>query len=311
MPGHRGRAISLIVVMIVLATVGACARGVRSPARPLSAAEVTHQQITSAPHRRIVVPTAQPGTVPRFRHIVVVIEENHSYSDVALSPKAPYLTSLSEAGVRMTNSFAITHPSQPNYLALFSGSTLGTTDDSCPQHLSGPNLASELQASGGSFVGYSESLPAQGFTGCASGSYARKHAPWTNFDLPRTMNQPFAAFPHDYNRLPSVAFVIPNLDHDMHNGTIGQADHWLSDNLGAFARWAPSHDSLLIVTFDEGADRSTNHILTVLSGANLMPGTDGARINHYSLLRTIEDAFQLPPLRATASAKAITADWQP
>ena len=241
----------------------------------------------------------------------MVVEENHSYGDVALSPQAPYLTSLAEAGVRMTNSYAIRHPSQPNYLALFAGSTFGLTDDSCPQHLTGPNLASELKAAGDSFIGYAESLPTQGFTGCTSGLYARKHAPWVNFGLPSTVNQPFSAFPTDFNRLPTVAFVIPNLDHDMHNGTIAQADRWLSTNLGGFARWSSSHDSLLVVTFDEGADGSSNRILTVLFGANLMPGTDGARIDHYSLLRTIQDAYHLPPLGGSTSAKAITADWQP
>src|SRR6185312_16064435 len=99
---------------------------------------------------------------------------------------------LKDNGVYFTNSFAITHPSQPNYLALFSGSTQGITDDSCPHTFSANNLGNELRSAGLSFTGYSESMPSNGYTGCTSGSYARKHSPWVNFsDLPTSTNLTF------------------------------------------------------------------------------------------------------------------------
>src|SRR6266481_2356328 len=98
--------------------------------------------------------------VPRPAHTVVVIMENSSYADIAASTADPYINQLARRGALFTQSYAITHPSEPNYLALFSGSTQGVTDDSCPLTFAGANLASELLAAGFSFAGYSESLPA-------------------------------------------------------------------------------------------------------------------------------------------------------
>src|SRR5690242_19662916 len=74
--------------------------------------------------------------LPAYDHVVVVVEENHSYSGIVGNPNAPYMTSLANNGARMTQSFAVAHPSEPNYLALFSGSTQGLTDDSCPHSYS-------------------------------------------------------------------------------------------------------------------------------------------------------------------------------
>ena len=252
-----------------------------------------------------------PGSVPRFDHIVVVVMENRGYADVIGNPQAPYLNSLSRQGLTMTQSFAITHPSEPNYLALFSGSTHGLTSDACISPSAGPNLASELSAAGYSFIGYSESLPQAGYTGCSSGSYARKHNPWVNFaNLPSSVNQPLTAFPSDYNHLPTVSFVIPNLTHDMHDGTVEQGDQWLHDNLGGYVTWAYTHHSLMIVTWDEDDGAKANQIPTIFVGAALLSGTDDTRISHYTVLRTIEDSYGLPLLGASAAAQPLTADWQ-
>jgi hypothetical protein len=131
----------------------------------------------------IAVPgTAQATTlVPRPDHTVVVVMENHSYSDIiGDTADAPCLNSLAGQGTNFTNSFAVAHPSQPNYLALFSGSTQGMTDDTCPQSFSGANLGSEVLAAGNTFADYSEPMPSQGYTGCSYGAYARKHNPWSD-----------------------------------------------------------------------------------------------------------------------------------
>ncbi len=184
--------------------------------------------------------TSTPGgaakPLPHYDHIVIVVEENHSYADITSATDAPYLASLARQGAVFTDAHAITHPSQPNYLALFAGSTFGVADDSCPQQLAGPNLASELIGHGLSFTGYSESMPAPGFTGCDDGTadqlYARKHNPWVDFaNVPTTSNQPFTSFPADFSQLPSVAFVVPNQVHDMHSGTIADADAWLRQHM--------------------------------------------------------------------------------
>src|SRR5689334_15672015 len=97
-------------------------------------------------------------SLPMPDHVVVVIEENHSFSEIFRPATAPYIHSLAKGGALLTNSFAITHPSEPNYLALFSGSTHGITDDSTPHSFADANLGSELLAAGRSFVGYSEGL---------------------------------------------------------------------------------------------------------------------------------------------------------
>src|SRR3954469_749859 len=75
---------------------------------------------------------AQAASVPTFDHVVVAVFENHGYSQIIGSSSAPYFNSLATGGANFTNYAAITHPSQPNYFAMFSGSTQGITDDSCP-----------------------------------------------------------------------------------------------------------------------------------------------------------------------------------
>ena len=119
---------------------------------------VVHSSVASPP------PQEQPPA-----HVVVVIEENHGYNQIIGNPAAPYMNQLANSGRLLTQMYAITHPSQPNYLALFSGSTHGITDDSCPHTFSDANLGSELIGAGLTFTGFSESMPSDGYTGCTSG----------------------------------------------------------------------------------------------------------------------------------------------
>ncbi|MEO8931334.1 MAG: PKD domain-containing protein [Lacisediminihabitans sp.] len=256
-----------------------------------------------------VAPTAAP-VVPTPDHTVVVVMENHSSSQVIGNASAPYINSLATGGALMTQSFAVAHPSQPNYLALFSGSTNGVTDDGCPFSFTTTNLADQLAAAGKSFIGYSESMPSVGYTGCSSGNYARKHNPWVNWpSVPAAANQPFTAFPTDYSTLPAVSFVIPNLQNDMHDGTIAQADTWLQNNLGAYASWAVQHNSLLLLTWDEDDNNAGNQIPTILVGERVHTGSYAETINHYDVLRTIQDAYGLPSNDLSAAARPITDIW--
>lgn len=262
-----------------------------------------------APTPGATATAAASGGVPRFAHVVVVVEENKPFGELVGTPATPFLTGLAAKGAVLTRSYAITHPSEPNYLALFSGSTHGLTSDACPRQFTGPNLAAALLAAADTFTGYSESLPSPGYQGCRSGDYARKHSPWVDFPLPATVNQPMTAFATDFTRLPNLSFVIPDLADDMHDGSIAQGDRWLATHLAAYRDWASTHNSLLVVTTDEDDTSHANHITTILAGAHVRPGRYDTRIDHYGVLRTLLACFGLAPFAAAADAHPITAVW--
>ncbi len=246
-------------------------------------------------------------------HVVVVVMENRAAQQIIGSSDAPYINALAKDGATFARSFAVAHPSEPNYLALFSGATNDLTRNICPLSLSGPNLARALIESGRTFVGYSEGLPSRGFDGCAAaGGYARKHAPWVNYsELPASTNEPFSAFPvGDFDRLPTVAFVVPNLKNDMHDGTIAAGDAWLQRNIDPFVHWAKTHNALLILTWDEDDGKHDNQIATIMYGPMVKTGVYAERVDHYSILRTIGDLYSLPPVGKAANAVAISNAWR-
>jgi acid phosphatase len=113
----------------------------------------------------------------------------------------------------------------------------------------------------------------------------------------------------DYASLPTVSFVIPNLDNDMHDGTIAQADTWLATNLAPFANWAVANNSLLIVTWDEDDNGADNQVPTIIYGAHVRPGAYAEPISHYNLLSTIEQLYGLPKSGLAANAPAIGDIW--
>ncbi|MEV8610757.1 alkaline phosphatase family protein [Amycolatopsis sp. NPDC051373] len=263
-------------------------------------------------------PTTAPDTgtransaLPRPSHVVVVVLENHG-TEISGNSQAPYLNELAAAGARFTDATAITHPSQPNYLALFSGDPHGVTDDSCPHTFSGPNLARQLIDAGYDFGAFAEDLPGPGYPGCRSGDYVRWHSPWVDFTtVPAAVNRPFTAFGPDFTRLPTVSFVIPNMCHNMHDCDTRTADSWLRTHLSGYASWAATHNSLLAVTFDEAEDTSTtNGIPLSLTGPMIRPGTYPEPVNHYRLLRTLEAIYGLPALGHAADTKPIIDVWR-
>jgi phosphatidylinositol-3-phosphatase len=281
--------------------------------------------------------TAGAQQLPHPNHIVIVIEENKAFGDVIGSPNAQYLNSLLPQGALLTNFHALHHPSQPNYLELFSGSNQAVCNDDCPPpgSITAPNLARSLFAAGKTFVGFAEDLPADR-TKCKQGNYARKHVPWLDFtSIPLTATK--NTFPSNavgFAGLPTVSFVIPNLVNDMHNTAGGghdrateirNGDRWLKEHLDAYRLWAMTHNSLLIGTWDEDSVSvsppaacpgintapSQNRIATIIVGEHVRPAsTSGTRYDLSSLLRTIEDIYGLPRLGASASAAPITDIWQ-
>jgi hypothetical protein len=255
--------------------------------------------------------------VPTPDHVVVAIEENHSFSEIIGSPNAPYINTLAGQGALFTHASGVEHPSQPNYLDLFSGSNQGYTDDSAvTQPFKTPNLGASLIAEGRTFGGYAQGLPFVGSTAITSGDYAAKHNPWVDWQgassnaIPPADNQPFTNFPSDFSTLPTVSFVVPDLQHDMHDGTVATADAWLRDNLDPYIQWAQTHNSLFILTFDEDDTSHTNRITTLFDGPMVVPGSYGETINHFRVLRTLEGMYGLPAAGASASAAPITDVWR-
>ncbi|MGA9173593.1 MAG: alkaline phosphatase family protein [Thermoactinomyces sp.] len=251
------------------------------------------------------------SSIPRPNHVVIVVEENHSYNEIIGNPSAPYINSLAKQGANFTASFGVEHPSEPNYLDLFSGSNQGVTDDSCPHTFSTANLGSNLLTAGFTFGGYSEDMPSVGYTGCNYNKYYRKHNPWVNFtNIPSSANMPFTSFPSNFNDLPTISFVIPNQNNDMHDGSISQADTWLKQHLDSYVQWAKTNNSLLIVTWDEDDNTQNNQIPTIFIGPMVKPGNYSEKINHFNVLRTLEDMYGLSYVGKSSTATPITDIWQ-
>jgi acid phosphatase len=266
------------------------------------------------------------------QHVVVVIEENHSYSQIAgNTTDAPYInnTLIGSGGLLYTGSYSPEHPSQPNYLDLFSGSDQGMTGDyfpGAPQYtepLTTANLGAQLLNAGDSFKEYNQTYSAIDNTTSYNQAtyspanptpneiYARKHNPVVNWvnpnltsvsgnQLPLSTMTGFSEFPTTaagYANLPTVSFVIPNLENDMHNGTIQAGDSWLQQNLNGYVQWAKTNNSLLLVTWDENdyTLQDGNHIATIINGdpSLFVPGQSNQVFNSYSVLRTLEDMYGL------------------
>jgi hypothetical protein len=234
--------------------------------------------------------------LPRLDHVVVVILENHSFDQIIDANRAPFIYGLAAGGALFVNAFAVAHPSQPNYFALFSGTTQGVRDNE-DYMFDAPTLASALDVAGKSFVGYVE-----------TGS-PRKHNPWESFVNALATERNLSEFPSDFTQLPTVSFVIPNLDNDMHDGPVSEGDTWLKVHLGAYSEWAMMHNSLLIVTFDEDDSHAENHIPTILYGAHVLPGKYAERISHYSVLSTLLEMYALPSFAEAKATPPIRTIW--
>lgn len=261
--------------------------------------------------------------LPKPDHVVIVIEENKGYHQIIGSANAPYINTLASQGASFSRFFALHHPSQPNYLEIFSGSNQGVRDDKCPlRPITAASLAGELSRAHLSFRGYAEDLPRAGaldvFYPPQSPTYARKHCPWIDFaDVDPGSSLPLKQFPAKLDELPTIALVIPNLFHDMHNGKdpqrIRAGDRWLKEHLDAYVQWSKAHNSLLIITWDEDNhfwwNRTPNQIPTILVGPMVKPGIYPRAYNHLDLLRTVAAMYSLPLLGKSKFAKVIAEPW--
>ena len=244
-----------------------------------------------------VVHAVQPFPAHTFDHIFVIIFENKSPAEVM---RQPYFSALAKRGVQLTNYRGITHPSQPNYIALVAGDPL--VRDNFSHNLSQRNLADLMEEAGVSWKTYVEAYPGNCFNGGSyKGLYARKHNPLISFDSVRNDPQRCAKIVNADqlnadiagDALPQFSLYVPDMNNSAHDKPISYADAWLKTFLEP--KLADHHfmrNTLAVITFDEGFSTS-NAVYAVLLSDKFSAGKDDAPYTHYSLLRTIEDNFTL------------------
>jgi len=260
---------------------------------------------------------ATTAAIPAFSHIYLIVMENHEYGSIVGSSHAPYLNSLIRRYGIATDYHAVSHPSEPNYLALFAGSTFGIRDDGI-HNLAARNLVDQLEAHGRTWHVYAQDLPSRCFTGAsarggvdlvgAAGWYARKHEPAISFtDIARNAAR-CGRITHLTGFSPTAAsfeLIIPNMTNDMHDGTIAQGDSFLHSFVPRITASSTFASSLLLITWDEGSTSlgGGGHVATLVISSKVPAGFRSALShNHYSLLRTVEDAWGLGCTNKTCTA---------
>ena len=211
--------------------------------------------------------TPVPAGQPTFAHVVIVVLENHAFSEVIGNADMPYLNELAQQYGLAAQYYANAHPSLPNYFMLTTGGTQ-TTSDNFSGSLSDDNVVRELVKAGKSWKCYAESLPSVSYMGPDVYPYVRQHNPFAYIsDVQKDSSQmanvvPFTQFGSDLanHALPQYSFIVPNLLDDAHDGTLAQADAWLQLNMAPLIADSSFQASgLLIITFDEGDQSDTNH----------------------------------------------------
>jgi hypothetical protein len=264
------------------------------------------------------LPTASPSVkLPNFSHVYVIVLENSEFSGIVGSSKAPYINSLIAQYGLSTKSYAVAHPSEPNYIALTSGGTQGIRDDGT-YNLGVNNVFDQVEASGRTWAAYQQGYPGGCFTGSSSaavvdgagkaGGYVRKHNPAISYTSISGNPARCANITSLANFNPAAAsfeFITPNMINDMHDGTVADGDNFLKAFLPQITGSAAFANSVVFVTFDEGTTNINGggQIATIAITPNMTPGYKSAgTYTHYSLLRTIEQAWGLPYLGNAASA---------
>ncbi len=247
------------------------------------------------------------------KHVVLVVEENHSFESVITNGGMPYLKSLAEKYTVLTNYYGNHHPSIGNYFTMTTGQTI-STNDSYKGVVHDENIVSQLVAANKTWKLYGDSLPEPGYIGGNQRPYVKKHFPAAYFanvrdDEKQRMNlvpvEQFAIDLKSSSGLPDFSMVIPNLDHDAHDGSLKEADDWLRKNIAPLLDDPDFQtDGILIITFDESfksdPDHGGGHITTVIIGP-LAKETfaDNTFYQHESLFATLEDALGLPRLKVS------------
>src|SRR3954447_12832144 len=239
--------------------------------------------------------------VPRLDHVVVIVFENKERGQVLGSGEAPTFDSLAARYADLTNYHALTHPSLPNYLALVSGSTQGTTDDCTVCSARGASIGTLLTRAKRSWSAYAQGYP-------FSPRFAKKHMPFLYFAGQSSHVRSLVAF--DAKHPPAYSFIAPDLCADAHDCSLATADRWLASFVQPLLRLPKT---AVFVVFDEGAtdEGGGGHVAAIVAGTAVRPhSSDDRPSGHYVLLRTVEGALGLAHLGASARARPLTGIWR-
>ncbi len=275
---------------------------------------------------------ASESRVPAFSHVILILLENHEYSAVVGNTKSmPNFNRWIGQNTLLTDYYAVSHPSLPNYIALLGGETFGIHRDCTNCFINAPSLPDEIENSGRTWKYYAENMPAPCALGHAKNLYWQVINPFVYFDSIRLNTDrcdqnvvPLNRLNQDLSqdKLPDFVFITPNLCDSAHSCGLDVTDRWLANMIGKLEN-SSSYDSntLIVITFDEGAskasccglgNRAGGHVATLLISPLIKTGfMDDTPYSHYSLLKTIESSWNLGLLGLTANAQTnvILAPW--
>jgi acid phosphatase len=282
-------------------------------------------------------PSASPTPAPvalAADHVVLVMLENHSFSQVIGNPSMPFFNSLAAQNSLASNYFANAHPSISNYFMLTTGN-VETNDDHFAGTIADDNIAAALTAAGKSWKAYMESLPAPGYTGGDVGPYLKQHDPFVFFKSVLASSTqsgnvvPFSELGIDMasGSLPSFALIVPNVEDDAHDcpgggpgcsdsDKLAAADAWLQANVAPLINSPVFTNGVLIITFDEGtaADVANGggQVAAVLVGPRVKSGFVSTTFyQHQNTLRLILDLLNVGDHPgASASAASMSEFFQ-
>jgi acid phosphatase len=265
-------------------------------------------------------PTPVEG-IPAFRHIYLIVLENKEYGSIVGSKWAPYENSLIARYGLATAMYGVAHPSEPNYIAMTSGGLQGVKGDGF-FNLNVPNLFDQIEAAGRTWHVYAQNYPGNCYSGSVAvggvdgfglaGEYARKHNPAISYTSISRNKTRCANITHLAGFDPAAAdfeMIVPNLINDMHSSSVAVGDVFLKTFVPRITGNAAFRDSVLFITWDEGgtARHGGGHIATIVVSPRMNTAARyTAFANHYSLLRTIEDAWRMPYLGLAAQAAPLS-----
>ena len=314
-----------------------CLPASANPAAPVPTFVVqipTLVPLPSAAPTVAVPPTPTPRPlVPEFQHIVTIVFENKEFGTVIGNPQMPYFNELAKSNTLLSQFYAVTHPSLPNYLAMVSGDTFGLTFDCYSCSYDAPSIPDLIEASGRTWKTYQEDMPSACFDGTEYGNYAIKHNPFVYFKPIRLNAErcsrsvvPLTQLPEDLatGQLPNYVFITPNQCNDAHDCDLDVADNWLRNIMLPLqtALDLEGKPYLIVLTWDEGQGNHSccglpqeagGRIATILISPQAKTGfEDTTPYTLYSLLKTEAESWHLQYLGHAADAEnvLITAPWK-